>query len=203
MWVEVGMTSHHADRFRSRSAIVAVLALVVAGASACGDDDSSSSDGIPTALGEWFVQVATPSAAAGEVTFAITNEGDVEHEFLVVRTDAPSGSIPLDGDQFSEDEVEVIDEVEDIGPGESASLTVDLEQGDYELVCNLPGHYASGMYTSFSVTEGSTTGTEPADGTSGPTGTDSVPGSTQPDIDSGGVGSMPAQDDPTGNSIGG
>ena len=31
-------------------------------------------------------------------------------------------------------------------------LTVNLEAGAYALICNLPGHYAEGMVTEFTVT---------------------------------------------------
>ena len=34
-----------------------------------------------------------------------------------------------------------------IDPGGLGWVTLNLPRGDYELVCNLPGHYGSGMYT--------------------------------------------------------
>jgi uncharacterized cupredoxin-like copper-binding protein len=37
-------------------------------------------------------------------------------------------------------------------PGASGWVTVTLEPGRYELICNLPGHYAAGMYTQLTVT---------------------------------------------------
>jgi uncharacterized cupredoxin-like copper-binding protein len=36
-------------------------------------------------------------------------------------------------------------------PGASGWVTVTLPPGRYELVCNLPGHYAAGMYTQLTV----------------------------------------------------
>ena len=47
--------------------------------------------------------------------------------------------------------MEVVDEVEDIAPSTSTSLTVTLEPGTYAMLCNLPGHYAQGMVTTFEV----------------------------------------------------
>ena len=47
--------------------------------------------------------------------------------------------------------LEPVDEVEDIAPGTSASLSLDLEPGTYAVICNLPGHYANGMHTTFAV----------------------------------------------------
>lgn len=37
-------------------------------------------------------------------------------------------------------------------PGASGWVTLTLPPGRYELVCNLPGHYAAGMYTQLVVT---------------------------------------------------
>lgn len=44
-----------------------------------------------------------------------------------------------------------IDEIEDIGAGESKQLTVKLDPGKYVLIWNLPGHYGLGMRTGFEV----------------------------------------------------
>ena len=46
----------------------------------------------------------------------------------------------------------VLDEVEDIDPGEQQKLTVDLEPGKYLLMCNLLDHFERGMYVSLTVT---------------------------------------------------
>jgi uncharacterized cupredoxin-like copper-binding protein len=45
-----------------------------------------------------------------------------------------------------------IGEVSELEPGKSGSLTVDLKPGKYMLVCNMPGHYKSHMYTNLLVT---------------------------------------------------
>jgi uncharacterized cupredoxin-like copper-binding protein len=38
-----------------------------------------------------------------------------------------------------------------IGSGATGWVTLRLQPGHYELVCNLPGHYAAGMHTEFDV----------------------------------------------------
>lgn len=194
--------------------VLAALALVVP---ACGGDDSDSqtepgvtepaSGGITGSVKEWSVQVDSPSSPPGEVTFTVTNDGTVDHEFLVVRTDAPDGSIPLDGQQFSEDDrsLTVVDEIPPFAPGSTETLTVTLEPGTYQLVCNLPGHYASGMHTPFGVTGDSqeapsstdVSGSEPS-GTDGSGSSTTFGGSTQPEMQSGGVGNQPGEDDGSG-----
>ena len=42
-------------------------------------------------------------------------------------------------------------EIEDIEAGSNESLTVTLDAGNYVFICNLPGHYAQGMHTGFTV----------------------------------------------------
>lgn len=119
-----------------------------------GDDTSIESEAISGSVAEWSVNVARASAPAGEVTFEITNDGTTLHEFLVVRTDVALGSIPLEGDRFSEDDdsLSVVNEIPEFAVGTTESLTVELEAGKYQLVCNIPGHYENGMHAAFMVT---------------------------------------------------
>ncbi len=44
-----------------------------------------------------------------------------------------------------------VDEVEDVQIGTPQDLTVDLQAGNYVVLCNLPAHYGLGMHASFSV----------------------------------------------------
>ncbi len=159
---------------RLRRSVCATLAIVVI-ASSCGSDfndandandaNGSSSDTGGTAtdapsndigghVKEWEVEVDAESATAGEITFTIDNDGTIGHEFLVVKTDIAPGEIPVDGDHFPEDAsgIEVIDEIGEFDKETTEQLVVTLEPGNYQLVCNLPDHYANGMHTGFQVT---------------------------------------------------
>jgi uncharacterized cupredoxin-like copper-binding protein len=60
-------------------------------------------------------------------------------------------SLPIEGNVASTEGLELVDEIEDITPGSSADLTVDLDAGTYVVMCNLPGHFAQGMYSTFEV----------------------------------------------------
>ncbi len=102
--------------------------------------------------------VLTPSpdsVAPGEVTFEVTNSGDKEHEFVVFKTDLAIENLPFDesADEVIEDGEGVthIDEIESIQPGETKTLTVNLDAGNYALICNLKGHYRMGMRSAFTV----------------------------------------------------
>lgn len=146
--------------------IVGTMALILAG---CGADptDMSSDDGgssddkvsnkIVGSVQEWSVQVSARKAEAGEVIFAIANYGSVEHEFLVVKTDYEPGRIPLGADnRFSEEAegVEVVDEIPEFAVNTAGVLKVNLDAGNYQLLCNIEGHYKNGMYSAFEVVEG-------------------------------------------------
>lgn len=134
--------------------ILAVSALL--GACASGDttvEEAGRPSSVTGEVKEWEVIVDKDSVPAGEVTFTITNVGTINHEFLVVRTVLADGEIPVEGDHFSEnlDSISVIDEIGEFASGTSEALTVTLEPGEYQLVCNIPAHYQAGMHTAFVV----------------------------------------------------
>jgi uncharacterized cupredoxin-like copper-binding protein len=137
---------------------IAILSLLAAG---CGDDDGGEE--VNVVLSEFIVEPEQESVDAGEVTFALDNQGSETHEFLVVEA-ATADDLQVDADgafdeaAFGEDNV--LDEVEDIEGGDEAELTLDLDAGDYVFLCNIveeeetgevESHFAEGMHTSFTV----------------------------------------------------
>ena len=134
-----------------------VLAFVLG---ACGSDDSKGgSKGGATrsaTVREYKVSVVPPAGPAGKNNFEVRNTGKIAHEFVIFKTDLAPDDLPLnkDGDAVDEEGegVEHVDEIEDINPGKTKSLTVDLDAGKYVLICNLPTHYKLGMHTAFEVT---------------------------------------------------
>ena len=97
-----------------------------------------------------FTLAAKPaSQSAGKVTFAVANVGKVVHEMVVVP--APNGAAGLKQPDGTASEAGAAGEVADLGPGKTGRLTVTLPAGKYVLLCNLPGHFASGMYADFTV----------------------------------------------------
>jgi uncharacterized cupredoxin-like copper-binding protein len=104
---------------------------------------------------DFAITLDKTTAQAGQVTFNITNSGPSTHEFVVIKTDLAPDQLPVDQDSYSVNEdaagLTNVDEVEDIEPGASMSLNVNLTPGRYVLICNLPAHYQQGMRIGFSV----------------------------------------------------
>ena len=101
------------------------------------------------------------SVPSGAVSFVATNLGSINHEFVILPLPDNQivGTRPQSGDGKI-DETTSIGEASNtcgsgtgdgIAPGMSSWTTVALSPGRYELVCNLPGHYAAGMYTQLTV----------------------------------------------------
>jgi hypothetical protein len=164
-------------------AVLGIASALAFGMAACGDDDDDDDDEeadeeaeeeadesegeafeVGVTLQEYAVLPVVESAPAGEIAFVVVNEGpDETHEFVIFRTDLEAGDLPTveDGsvDEAGEG-VELIDEIEDIAVGDTASVTANLEAGSYVLICNileeeeggeLESHYQQGMRTGFTV----------------------------------------------------
>jgi hypothetical protein len=114
-------------------------------------------------LSEYIVAPDPASVPPGPVAFVAHNIGGTEHELVVFKTDLAADALPT-ADDGSVDElaegVELIDEVEEIAAGSDGEVDVDLEAGNYVLICNVVQenedgstviHYAEGMYAAFAV----------------------------------------------------
>jgi uncharacterized cupredoxin-like copper-binding protein len=105
-------------------------------------------------LSDFGIKLDNTTAKAGDVTFKISNGGAVTHEFVVVQTDLGFSQVPVTADgKADEEELKGMGEVEDIEAGKSGDLKLNLPPGHYMLICNLPGHFASGMHADFIVTQ--------------------------------------------------
>ena len=114
--------------------VVVALAsvLLVAG---CGGDEGEEATATTTGSAETFTISETDFAlspstvdvdAPGTYTFEATNDGGTDH------------ALEIEGNGIEE-------ETDTIAPGESASITVDLETGTYEMYCPIDGHRDQGM----------------------------------------------------------
>jgi sulfocyanin SoxE-like protein len=129
--------------------LLLAAALIAPVAAAC--TESGGDADVQVSLRDDAVALEPDSGAAGALTFAATNDGTETHEIEIFSGDVDPSSLPIEGNVASTEGLELVDEIEDITPGSSADLTVDLEAGTYVVMCNLPGHFANGMYASFEV----------------------------------------------------
>ena len=104
----------------------------------------------PVTLGDFTVDPAAATVAAGNVTVSISNIGRVQHELLVFRSDLAPTAYPMKDGNIDEEGagVTLVSDGENIDPGATQTRTIDLTQpGTYLFVCNLPGHVHAGMYS--------------------------------------------------------
>jgi uncharacterized cupredoxin-like copper-binding protein len=102
---------------------------------------------VAVSLTEYTVTPAVDAVQAGVIRFeAINDSASMVHELAVLRVES-DGSLENYG------------EIEDLEPGGSGTITIDLTPGSYQLACLLiPGeagsttdHYQEGMWTEFTV----------------------------------------------------
>lgn len=139
-----------------------ITVLLMAGALLAACSAAPSKD-IKATLEEWKITLNPTTGAAGEVTFTINNQGEKDHEFVVVKTDLASDALPTiaEGDEAGTvDEegagIEAAGEMEDILAGTDDNvLTLTLTAGHYVIFCNVHDedlvHYQKGMHTEFTV----------------------------------------------------
>lgn len=94
---------------------------------------------------------------AGTVSLRVANTGSLVHELVVLplAEGEHPGARQVGSDGWVDETASVGEASRSCGEGagdgiDAGSLswvTLELEPGDYELICNLPGHYAAGMYT--------------------------------------------------------
>jgi len=152
-----------------RLIVISAAAVVAIGMAACSSTTSTTSSAAGTTVStsesmtgmtidatekDFSISLGDDSVAAGDVTFHITNEGPSVHEFVVFQTNLAPDSLPVKDGVVNEDaqQLTLVDEQEDIDANTTADLTVNLDAGDYVVICNLPGHYQQGMYAGLTIT---------------------------------------------------
>jgi uncharacterized cupredoxin-like copper-binding protein len=112
-------------------------------------DAVTSKSAVSVSVNEFNVLPAVQGAPAGKVTFTVKNTGKAKHEFVVVRTLLPAGSLLQKSGEANE--AGNVGEIGSVTPGQTKSVALTLKKGHYSLLCNLPGHYRSGQFADFYV----------------------------------------------------
>lgn len=114
-------------------ALAALLALPIA-LSACAEEPKAEDGKIAVAATDSSCKLSDADLDAGPTTFTVTNTGSKVTEFYVYA----------EGDR-------ILGEVENVGPGLSRDLVVDLTKGTYEGACK-PGMIGDGIREKITVT---------------------------------------------------
>lgn len=123
-----------------------------AAAAPAGTSTQAAAGGGPVNVAEteYAIKPSAVVASAGKVSFDVSNDGVIPHEFVVIKTDKQAANL-LKGVRADETgKVGKLDE-KALGVKAKKTLTLNLKPGHYALICNLPGHYQGGMYSDFTV----------------------------------------------------
>jgi len=121
-----------------------------------GEDGESAAETAETTVDVSLVEFAIEmpnSIPAGTVTFNVTNNGTVEHNFEIEGTG-----------------LEQVFEM-NLQPGETQTMTVDLPAGTYEVYCPVGDHHDQGMELELTVTESGEAAAEEGEDTEAPADT--------------------------------
>ena len=100
------------------------------------------------------ITVDSNNIPAGEVTLvAINDSKSLIHEMLIAPVHSTYSPLPYDNVSMrvDEDAAHSLGEVSELDPGQTGALRITLKPGTYILLCNIPGHYAMGMWTTIVV----------------------------------------------------
>lgn len=125
-------------------ALVAVIILLASLAlTACGGGGGSSSGGGSTSISSTMTDFKfDPNAwtvpAGQSITLKLTNNGSVEHTWVLVKTPVTPPAPQGGSDVLFTAKVQP-------GQTQSFTFTAPSAPGDYEVICDVPGHLEAGM----------------------------------------------------------
>lgn len=117
--------------------------------------------GGPMTGGMMRIYIDRAEVPAGTVSLRVANAGSLVHELVVLPLPAGQqvGERPVGSDNTVAETGSLGESSKTCGagagdgidPGTVGWVSLNLPAGNYELICNLPGHYAAGMYTQLTV----------------------------------------------------
>jgi iron uptake system component EfeO len=120
-------------RAPSLAALAAAAATLVV-LTGCVPNAPAASSNVTVSSSDESCELSTTSAPAGSIVFTITNSGDDVTEFYLLGADG----------------LRVVSELENIGPGVTRDLVVQVPAGDYVTACK-PGMVGDGLRGDFTV----------------------------------------------------
>jgi uncharacterized cupredoxin-like copper-binding protein len=128
--------------------------LVVIAASVLAPATAHSSHGpalVKFKMVEWDILPLTATKShspVGKMTFVVRNAGKLQHEFVVIKTNAAAGQLAAAG-AAEAPEKGAVGEIPNIPAGATKQLKLTLSKGHYALICNLKGHWGNGQFVDF------------------------------------------------------
>jgi len=150
------------------AALLTVVGMLVAGCGGggttteteAGAGEAGEGATLEIKMGDYYFDPEDATAKAGPTMIEAPNEGKMEHELVLFKSEMDPAKLPTDANGEVDEEkldesseAEEIGEIADVEPGDTKSEEFDLTPGKYVMFCNLPGHYAQGMYGTLTVTE--------------------------------------------------
>ncbi|MGE5224415.1 MAG: plastocyanin/azurin family copper-binding protein [Omnitrophica WOR_2 bacterium] len=133
--------------------VLAIIALALVGLlvlSACGGGGGSSggATNVTVTLTEFKFDPATVSVPAGaKVNLTLINNGSAQHSWVVMKQGTKVNGTFTDADKANI----YFSQVVDAGKTVTATFTAPSTAGDYQIVCDLPGHLEAGMQGTLTV----------------------------------------------------
>ncbi len=107
--------------------LVAATAVVAISIGVVTAEAVTSKNSVAIRLNEFNVIPTVQGARAGKVTFLVTNTGKLEHEFVVLKTAKPAGSLTSHGGEASE--AGNVGEIGSVKPERAEEADADAEEG--------------------------------------------------------------------------
>lgn len=114
-------------------------------------------------LNEWSIALDKESLPEGPIQFIIKNDGEHEHELVILRTELAPDELPTKDDgsaDLNAPDVDRVRTIDEIGDGDETSRTYEMAAGSYVLIDNTVrehdgervAYYSEGMHVAFTIT---------------------------------------------------
>lgn len=133
----------------ARALAAAAVAAGLAALAAPPADPSPAGPAVQVALDEWKLVPAQLSVRPGRIALIVRNDGEMDHELVVLRSDLHHHRLAVNGGRAVEKGR--VAELPVIPSGATRRLTLTVRPGKYVLLCNLLGHYQAGQYAALRV----------------------------------------------------
>lgn len=133
--------------------IFAIIVLTLVGMlvlSACGGGGGSSggATNVTVTMTEFKFDPPTVTVSAGaKVNLTLTNNGTTQHSWVVMKQGTKVSGTFTDADKANI----YFSQVVDAGKTVNTTFTAPSTAGDYQIVCDLPGHLEAGMQGTLTV----------------------------------------------------